>query len=128
MTRGSLIAIALLIVAASLAAQDRPTFRAGANYIRVDRYATADGRPVGSLAVKDVELIEDGVPQTIEAFEHVVVRPLETAARVAPASVADSRQQAADPRARVFVIFLDTYHTTAEGSVNMRQPLVQFLD
>ena len=35
---------------------------------------------------------------------------------------------AADPRARVFVIFLDTYHTQIEGSPNMRLPLVRFLD
>ncbi len=31
-------------------------------------------------------------------------------------------------RARVFVIFLDTYHTQLEGSSTMRVPLVRFLD
>jgi VWFA-related protein len=35
---------------------------------------------------------------------------------------------AAEGRARVFVIFLDTYHTTIEGSSNMRLPLIKFLD
>jgi VWFA-related protein len=35
---------------------------------------------------------------------------------------------AAGARARVFVIFLDTYHTQIEGSANMRQPLLNFLD
>src|SRR3954468_12936644 len=35
---------------------------------------------------------------------------------------------ASDPRALVFVIFLDTYHTTIEGSATMRQPLIQFID
>ena len=28
----------------------------------------------------------------------------------------------------MFVIFLDTYHTTIEGSSNMRLPLIKFLD
>ena len=35
---------------------------------------------------------------------------------------------AADSRARVFVIFLDTLHTTIEGSASMRTPLVRFID
>ena len=35
---------------------------------------------------------------------------------------------AADPRARVFVIFLDTVNTQIEGSATMRLPLVRFLD
>jgi VWFA-related protein len=126
--RRTIVALVLAAAAASLGAQERPTFRGGANYVRVDMYATVDGRPVGDLTVKDVALLEDGVPQAIEAFEHVVVRPVASETLADPTSVADSRQQAADPRARVFVIFLDTYHTTAEGSVNMRQPLVQFLD
>ena len=39
-----------------------------------------------------------------------------------------SREAAADPRARVFVIFLDTYHTQLDGSAMMRKPLVAFLD
>jgi VWFA-related protein len=126
--RRAVVAVALATAAISLTAQERPTFRAGANYIRVDMYATAGERPVEDLTVKDVEILEDGVPQTIEAFEHVSVRPTAAEARPDPTSVSDSRQQAAEPRARVFVIFLDTYHTTAEGSVNMRQPLLQFLD
>ena len=126
--RRTIVALVLAVAASSLTAQERPTFRAGANYIRVDMYATVADRPVEDLTVKDVEILEDGVAQTIEAFEHVSVRPVGGEARPDPTSVSDSRQQAADPRARVFVIFLDTYHTTAEGSVNMRQPLVQFLD
>ena len=35
---------------------------------------------------------------------------------------------AADSRARIFVIFLDTYHTQIEGSARMRSPLLQFID
>jgi VWFA-related protein len=54
--------------------------------------------------------------------------PAAEEARIEPNSVEQSRQMAADPRARVFVVFLDTYHTQIEGSANMRLPLVKFLD
>ena len=107
----------------------QPTFRGGANYVRVDMYATSDGQPVHDVTAAEIELREDGVVQAIEAFEHVVVRsagPQET--RIEPNSVAESREMAADPRARVFVIFLDTYHTQLGSSAQLRTPLVRFLD
>lgn len=109
--------------------QPKPTFRAEANYVRVDMYAMRDGQPVEDLAQEEIEVLEDGVPQKIATFEHVKVRPAgpqET--RIEPNTVAQSRQAAADPRARVFVIFLDTYHVQIEGSHNMRLPVVRFLD
>lgn len=112
--------------------QDRaqtPTFRSGANYVRVDMYATRDGQAIHDLQLSDLELLEDGVPQTIEDFEHVLVREPGTAPPVnEPVGLRASREAAADPRARVFVIFLDTYHTQTAGSTIMRDPLVRFLD
>jgi VWFA-related protein len=106
-----------------------PTFRAGANYVRVDMYATRDGRPLDDLTPADIDLREDGVPQKIEAFEFVRVRTATPeAARIEPNTVAESRQMAADARARVFVIFVDTYNTTFEGSASVRNPLARFLD
>ena len=50
------------------------------------------------------------MPQTIGAFEHV---------KVGTAGLS---------RARVFVVFLDTYHTQIEPSSNLRLPLIRFLD
>ena len=52
----------------------QPTFRVEANFVRVDVYPTTDGRPVGALTAADFEVLEDGVPQKIETFEHVIVR------------------------------------------------------
>jgi VWFA-related protein len=107
----------------------QPTFRAGANYVRVDMYATRDGQPVNDLKATDIELLEDGVPQKVESFEHVVVRSATTpAGRAEVDGIRGSREAAGDPRARVFVIFLDTYHTQLEGSARMRKPLATFLD
>jgi VWFA-related protein len=129
-----MLAVSLAAVAATVTAQapqDRgqPTFRAGANYVRVDMYATRDGQPIDNLKATDVEVLEDGVPQKVEDFEHVVVRSAATpVTRVEVAGLRGSREAAADPRARVFVIFLDTYHTQLEGSGLMRKPLLAFLD
>jgi VWFA-related protein len=124
-----LVAVLLTLAAVSLSAQTGPTFRTGANYVRVDMYATREGQAVDDLRLEEIEVLEDGAPQKVEAFEHVLVRPAGAdATRVEPNTVADSRQRAADPRARVFVIFLDTVNTRIEGSANMRLPLVRFLD
>jgi VWFA-related protein len=125
-----LAAVALCVLATvSLNGQTGPTFRAGANYVRVDMYATKDGVSIDDLTREEVEVLEDGVPQKIEAFEHVRVAPAgPQALRAEPTSLTQSREMAGDPRARVFIIFLDTYHTRIEGSANMRQPLVRFLD
>lgn len=106
-----------------------PTFRTAANYIRVDLYATRNGVAVEDLKPGDLELREDNVVQQIDAFEYVRVRGAATdAARVEPNTLAESRQMAAEARARVFVIYLDTYHTQFDGAVTIRTPLVKFLD
>ena len=123
------LCVSVACLTAASAGQQQPTFRGGANYVRVDMFATTNGEPVEDLRLDELELLEDGTRQQIETFEHVKVRPAgpqET--RVEPNSVAEGRQMAAEARARVFVIFLDTYHTQIEGSANMRLPLVRFLD
>lgn len=104
------LALLLILAAASPRAQSQPPSRTGANAVRVDLYASRDGKTVDDLQAGEVELLEDGVPQTIETFEHVSVGT------------------AGSSRARVFVIFLDTYHTQIEGSSNLRLPLIKLLD
>src|SRR5688500_17998483 len=130
--RAPISALCIVAAVATLAAQGQPaqpTFRAGANYVRVDMYATQDGEPINDIRADEIEVLEDGVPQKIEDFEHVLVRPA-TAGQAGrePDGLRGSREAAGDPRARVFVIFLDTYHTRLEGSASIRQPLVRFLD
>jgi len=128
-SRPCIASLFLLAAVAVLQAQDQPTFRTGANYVRVDMYATVDGKSVDDLTAEEVDVLEDGVPQKLEAFEHVQVRPAgPQEARREPNTIEESRQAAAEARARVFVIFLDTYHTTIEGSANMRLPLIKLLD
>jgi VWFA-related protein len=127
------LAVALGAVVLTSAQQpqqpQQPTFRTGTNVVRVDMFAMRDGKVVDDLKASDVEISEDGVKQTIESFEYVRVRPpVAEELRAEPNSVAESRQMAADPRARVFVIFLDTYHTDFTNAVRLRGALQQFID
>ena len=109
--------------------EQRPTFRAEANYVRVDVYPTVDGKPVMDLKQDEVQVLEDGTPQQIASFEHVVVEasgPQDT--RVEPNTVRESRQMAQDARARLFVLFIDTYHVSGASGYNVRMPLVRMLE
>ncbi len=90
-----------------------PKFRVGANFVRIDAYPLRNGKPVLDLGAGDFEVLEDGVLQKIETFEHVVVRaggPQET--RVEPSSQRESLAAVENPRNRVFVIFLDVPHVS----------------
>jgi VWFA-related protein len=105
-------------------------FRAGANFVRVDAYPTANGKPVLDLKQEDFEVSEDGVPQKVETFEHVVIQAptvLDRARAPEPNTVAQSREMAAESKARLFVLFLDTYHISTEGAMNSRAALTRFL-
>jgi VWFA-related protein len=117
----------------ALGAQDpaptQPTFRTDASYVRVDVYPTRNGMPVTDLGKEDFEVLEDKVAQNIDQFEHVVIRsagPQDT--RREPNTVAESRQAAQDPRARVFVLFLDINHVELTASRAIRTPLIEALN
>ena len=112
-----------------LHSQAPPIFRTEANYIRVDVLPTKDNAPVMDLKLEDFEVLENGVAQKIDQFEHVVIQgniPQEM--RREPNTVAAGRQMAENPRARVFVIFLDVNHVSVDGSHRIRQPLINALN
>src|SRR4029078_12527948 len=50
-------------------------FKSRANFVRVDVYPTRDGQPVQDLAAADFEIQEDGAPQVVDTFEHIVIPP-----------------------------------------------------
>jgi len=110
--------------------QQQPTFRAEANFVRVDVYPTAGGKPITDLKEEDFEVREDGVVQQVRTFEHVVVQApttQEMASRPEPNTVAQSREMAAESKARLFVLFIDTYHVSIGGAMNVRDALIRFL-
>jgi hypothetical protein len=84
---------------------------------------------VKDLTSADFEVLEDGVPQKIDTFEFVQVRgSLSQPERRDPNSIQESRDMMRDPRARVFVLFLDIPHVTMDGAWNVRAPLVRLID
>ncbi|MFN8058015.1 MAG: VWA domain-containing protein [Vicinamibacterales bacterium] len=108
--------------------QEQPIFRTGASLVRVDAFVTDRGRAVTDLTADDFEVLEDGKPQTITSFEHVMVRGQTSDEVREPRSAAESREIAREARARVFVLFLDTYHVEVENAHRIRQPLERLLD
>ncbi len=109
--------------------QQPPTFRSEANFIRVDVYPTKGGKPVQDLSREDFEVLEDGVPQTVQSFEHVLVSPAgPEAQRSEPSTIEQSRQLVANPKNRVFVLFLDTPHVSVTGGWHAREPLIRLID
>jgi VWFA-related protein len=127
---GGLITFAGLAQTPATQPPPQPTFRTEANYVRVDVYPTnKDGTPVTDLRQEDFEIVEGGAPQKIEQFERVLIEGnLPQDLRREPNSVEAGRQAAQNPRARVFVIFLDVNHVDVAGSHNIRQPLVDALN
>jgi VWFA-related protein len=107
----------------------RPTFRTGAHYVRVDVYPTRDGRPIAGLTAADFELLEDGKLQTIDAVEfidHPAWTPL--AERRDPNSQRDGFELARDPKYRVFVLYLDAFHVDFSGSIRTRVPITELIN
>jgi VWFA-related protein len=120
----------LAAAAAAVLAQDQrpPVFRGGAVLVTVDAYPQQNGRTVEGLTPEDFEVLEDGKPQKIENFDFVRVDgPMTEQERHDPSSVAESFAAAAEPRNRVFVVYLDQYHVGLDGAVYVHRPLADTL-
>ena len=107
----------------------RPIFRAGAHFVRVDAYPSRDGRIIEGLTKDAFEVFEDGRPQDLQTFEYIdFSAPTPEAERRDPNSQRDAFNLAADPRYRVFVLYLDVYHVGVSGSHASRRPIVDLLN
>lgn len=124
-----LLSIALLhAVVAAGGAQD-PTFRGGANLVRLDVYVSANGAAVTDLVATDFEVLEDNAPQVVSSFEFVRARgSVPESTPVEPTSVGEMRSRAARPDSRAFVLFLDTLHVQVEGSYQAANPVSALLE
>ena len=127
--RSLALAAIALIVAQQPRPADQPVFRVEATLVRVDAFVTKNGVPVEDLTAEDFELLEDGAAQKIETFERVKIGAATRIAAVSdPNSQREGNERAADPRRRVFVIFLDTYHVRPENSQRAGNALARVLD
>ncbi len=117
-----------MVVAQTGQTPQRPVFRAGATFVSVDVYPRRNGKVVDGLTASDFEVLEDGKPQKVESFEFIRISPITPdAERRDPNTAADGNRQAADPHNRVFVVYLDLFHVTIEGSHHSRQAVLPFL-
>jgi VWFA-related protein len=127
LTAAGVLAVAFALLAAQSPTDSQP-FQTQVNYVRVDMYPTAGGRPVTDLAAEDVEILEDGAVQKIAQFERVSISGPRPQAGAEPSTVAGMRRAAQDPRARVFVLFIDPRHVSAQASAEIRKPLVDAIN
>lgn len=115
--------------ATSSAPQQSPVFRSGAAFVRVDVYPSKDGRIVRGLTKDDFQILEDGKPQKIETFDFVDFPTFASETeRRDPATKSEGDAMAADPRNRVFVVYLDTFHVSIPEAHRTRVPLGAMLD
>ena len=106
-----------------------PRFRAGANLVTVDAYFSKDGAAVGDLKPEEIEILEDDRPQAVESFRLIHARRQgSTTPQPDPAGVSAERDAAQQPDARVFVVFLDQWHVSFEGSAKAAAPVSDFLN
>jgi VWFA-related protein len=113
---------------ADSSSQQPARFRVEANFVRVDAYPLKDGKPLLGLKAEDFEVFEDGTAQRIETFEHVIVRPAEPGQQIDPGNQRAALQAVANPRNRVFVIFLDTTHVFTESGNAINKPLITLIN
>jgi VWFA-related protein len=114
-------------------AQQRPVFRAGTHFVRVDAYPIENGKIVEGLKPEDFEIREDGKPQKIESFDFLSFEGLTPEAeRHDPQSQREGFDMAADPRYRVFVVYVDLTFTRSMNGIDnlplIEQPLVNFFE
>lgn len=131
-----IIAFGLCVATAVLAAQDRQTpldperatFVGETQSVRVDLYVTLDGVPIDDLRLEEVQLLEDGAAQTIRTFDRIAFAPAGSIPTIAPGTLLESRAMAADPRSRVWVVFIDWGHTSyLNPHVQIRFPILETL-
>ncbi|HXW08597.1 MAG TPA: VWA domain-containing protein, partial [Vicinamibacterales bacterium] len=126
-TRAWLLAIVLLPWQS--AAAQTPTFRSGVELIEVAVIARdRDGRLVSDLSQDDFQVLEQGVPQTIVAFDRVavpMVRAVDAAARPVGGDVSTNEGLS---EARVFVLLLDALHVAPQRSREVRRLARQFIE
>ena len=117
-------------------AQQRPVFRGGTHFVRVDAYPSTNGKIVEGLKPEDFEILEDGKPQAIESFDFLKFDTFTPdAERRDPISQQAGFDLAADPRYRLFVVYVDLTMSTSYGAVtgtddvpHIRQPLINFFE
>ena len=130
----TLTAVATAAAAQTPQRQRAPVFKAGTDLIRIEvRAWDKDHKFVPGLLQKDFRILEDGVPQTIQAFSAFVGgRPVGEPLRPVsgPASGLMLPPQAArgDTSGRIFIVFIDDLHLQPGDTPRVREWLRNIRD
>ena len=112
--------------------QQQPVFRGGIDFVRVDVIVSdKKQQPVTNLTQTDFEVLEDGKPQSIEQFRLVLVDGNPKPGEPPPREIRnqdDVEREASREDVRLFVFFLDDYHTRQANSMTVRSPLTRFVE
>ena len=112
--------------------QQPPIFRGGVNFVRVDAVVTdRNGVPVTNLKEEDFEISEGGKRQKIATFQPIMLDGglmLDPGDQTAISSDEVAEAEAARDDVRLFTIFLDDYHVSAESSRIVRDQLARFVE
>ena len=124
-----LLSVPLLVAQAGGGGQTR--FRTGVDVVEVAVLARdRDGRPVTDLTAADLQVLDDGVPQKIVAFERVSlpVRRVETVAGAGDAAPRDVASNEAMAESRVFMLVLDALHVAPNRISAVRRYAREFVE
>ena len=119
------------IVGRAIASQSAQPLRSGVDLVEVSALVRdRDGQLLSDLAASDFQILENGTPQTIAAFQRVSM-PARTAASAAAASAALGNDVASNERAsdaRVFILVLDALHVASPRTRVVRSYARQFIE
>ncbi len=103
------------------------TFPAGVEQVTVDVVVTdKKGVPITNLGEKELQVSEDGKPQSIVSFEAISV-PAVPSAKPAPKPRVSSNTAREDTRGRTFVIVFDDVHLSPQLAKPAKAAVSEFL-
>jgi VWFA-related protein len=120
-----LAAAVALVLTAPLAAQEQPAFRSGVHVVEVDvRVFDKSGRFIADLIRDDFELLEDGVPQRLDASQLIAGAGL-----ARPSSPLDllpaASAQTATGSPQTWIFAFDTNHLVAGAGFDRARKAVE---
>ena len=111
--------------------QQPPVFRTRIDSVGVDVTVTdKQGKLVTDLRSEDFEIRESGKLQTIDSFRFIQTEVTEARGVEAPRQILseqDQKRETANPQNRIFLIFLDDYHTRESNGLFIRKELAKWV-
>ena len=109
----------------------QPTFRTGIDFVAVDVFVNdRSGQPVTNLTADDFQVFENGKLQKVEQFKAIKIdgnpAPGEQLRQIR--STIDEQDEARRDDVRLFVFFMDDYHTRDRNAVAVRRTLIEFIE